>query len=80
MSNSKKLVKITMKKEFLKRLWEADVTSDDWFDYLLYTLPHGFEKGYLEAKSCGWNSNGGAYDNEFRHEVEEWCDWFKWNS
>tara|TARA_B110001454_G_scaffold218628_1_gene247203 strand:+ start:686 stop:901 length:216 start_codon:yes stop_codon:yes gene_type:complete len=71
-----------MKEEFLKRLKDIDisVSGEDWFDFLLDTLPHGYEKGYLTAKSGSWNSLGGAYDEDFIHEVEEWCEWFKWSS
>jgi hypothetical protein len=68
-----------MKKEFLKRLKEADVNEDDWFDVLLDTLPHGYEKGYLEAMSVEWNNKGFEFGESFKYEVEEWSEWFKWS-
>lgn len=68
-----------LKEEFLERLKGVDTTEDDWFDTLLDTLPNGYAKGYLEAKSGEWNSRGGAYDEDFKYEVIDWCDWFKWD-
>ena len=67
-----------MKEEFLKKLWEADVESDDWDWELMNTLPHGYAKGYLEAKSGEWNSNGGEYNEEYREMLAEWCEYFDW--